>query len=77
MNKFQKAATLVGTTGLVTLGTAQAALATTTPTDAGGVYSDAGASLRDDLLVVSAGAVTAGIVILGVKKGWPMLKRFF
>lgn len=49
----------------------------TTYTDPASVITPAGTQLKTDLLAVAGGVAVLGVVILGVKKGWALMKRFF
>lgn len=62
---------LVGTVGIAGVASAQ------TPSDAAGVMASAGTGLSTQLLLVAAAIVVPAVTILAVKKGWPLLKRFF
>lgn len=47
------------------------------PTDPAGVITPAASQLKTDLLAVAAAVAVLGIVVLGIKKGWSLMKRFF
>ena len=55
---------------------ATAALATSY-TDAASVITPAGTQLKTELLAVAGGVAVLGVVILAVRKGWGLMKRFF
>lgn len=54
-----------------------AAFATDTYTDPASVITPAATALQGDLLAVAGAVAVLGIVILGIKKGWGLMKRFF
>jgi hypothetical protein len=47
------------------------------PTTAPQVFTDAAGDLVLILLAVAGAIIVPAVTILGVKKGWPMFKRFF
>jgi hypothetical protein len=49
----------------------------TTYTDPASVITPAGSALKSDLLAVAGAVAVLGVVILGVRKGWGLMKRFF
>lgn len=48
-----------------------------TYTDPASVITPAATSLKSDLLAVAGAVAVLGIVVLGIKKGWGLMKRFF
>jgi hypothetical protein len=47
------------------------------PTSASQAFQTAGSGLSTQLLLVVGAIVIPAVTILAVKKGWPLLKRFF
>jgi hypothetical protein len=76
MNKLTRFATVAGTTA-TTIGVLATAALATDPTTAQEALSPGADALKLALLAVAGAAVIPGVTILAVKKGWPMVKRFF
>lgn len=73
---FRRAAT-VALTLVAAVVLPSAAFADTTYTDPASVITPAASALQGDLLAVAGAVAVLGIVILGIKKGWGLMKRFF
>jgi hypothetical protein len=76
MKNITRIATVLGTsaTTVGVLATGAFAVDPTTPQDA---LSPGASALSTDLLAIAGVAVVPGVAILAVKKGWPLIKRFF
>jgi hypothetical protein len=44
--------------------------------DVGGVFSSAMTDFGAQLLTIAAGAIGVGILVLGLTRGWGLVKRF-
>jgi type IV secretory pathway VirB2 component (pilin) len=73
----RRSATLGALLAVAVLVPSVGAFADTTYTDPASVITPAASALQGDLLAVAGAVAVLGIVILGIKKGWGLMKRFF